>query len=217
MLVIYVWVVELYKGIFSRMAISMISPELFQMAKEYATGFLSQGRTDWDVPHTISVVYYVGEIAQSVCENLTVLTLAAWFHDIGYFGLFSGNSDQYNEIKDRKALHMVRGAELAGAFLSQERVSAYVSQDQRRQVVHLVGIHDNIEELSSLPELVLMEADTLGAIDMSRVKVTFDRENGLKYLSELHRRRVPKFQTELGKQILAELLPTITAYFNGLS
>ncbi len=87
-------------------------------------------------------------------------------------------------------------------------------EEQTEKIVHLIEVHDDFGRLGKdLEEIVLMEADTLGSIDLGRVTPTFDFENGLQYIEGLKRKRLPKFQTELGKQLLDKLLPAFIGYF----
>lgn len=187
-----------------------IKPEL----EGYALGFLSHGR-DWDVPHTEAVIHYASTIARSVKVDGLVIATAAVLHDIGYYALFSGSaSTQYDQVMDKKADHMLNGALLAKALMDRESVGRYYKAEQKNRVVHLVSVHDRIEELNQLDELVLMEADTLGAIDVKRVTPTFDLPNAQKYIAnDLLGRRVPKFKTDLGKQLFEQLFPVFQQHF----
>jgi len=183
--------------------------------EEFALSFLRQGRKEWDEPHTRAVVFYSGEIAKSESLDVLVLKTAAQLHDIGYFGLFNGDeSKNLGQVMDRKTMHMVNGAKLAKEFLDKPEISGYYTEDQKEEIIHLVSVHDKIEELSTRNELVLMEADTLGAIDIDKVATTFGKEDGRKYTEgELLRRRYPKFVTETGIQFFNKLFPTFAKQF----
>jgi putative nucleotidyltransferase with HDIG domain len=188
--------------------------ELAKQIEAYAVKYLSQGRIGWDVPHTYSVVHYAGEIADSVGVDHLVATTAAWFHDIGYFGLFiNEDSNRHESVIDKKAQHMEEGARLVREFLEQPGITNYFTPEQRERVIHLVSVHDKVADLKDLDELVLMEADTLGAIDITRVTPTFDYDSGMKYIEGLKRKRLPRFCTDLGKKHAGELLPRFEQFF----
>lgn len=189
--------------------------DLMAQVEDFAVTFLSEGRADWDVPHTRSVVYYAGLLAQAVAEaDPLVLTTAAWFHDIGYFGLFDdGDSARYGHVQDKKMLHMIKGADMAREFLERDEVVRRYTADQRERIIHLVGVHDKLDQLRELDEIILMEADTLGAIDIARVKPTFDGAGAEKYIAKLKAKRLPLFRTDLGKDLAEELVPIFEAYF----
>lgn len=187
---------------------------LMVQVENYAMEFLSQGRAGWDIPHTRAVVYYSGEIAPTVGVDLLVGQTAAWFHDIGYFGLFGhGNSDKRGAIKNRKAQHMIEGARYTKGFLDKPEIARFYQPEQSDRVVHLVSVHDKVPELRDLDELVLMEADTLGAIDLAKVTPTFNYDDAMRYIESVHIRRIPRFMTDLGKKYVSELMPKFEEYF----
>ena len=62
-----------------------------------------------------------------------------------------------------------------------------------------------------------MEADTLGAIDIDRVKPSFNRENGIAYIEDhLLGRRLPRFRTRTGLILAKTLVPRFINYFQAL-
>lgn len=188
--------------------------ELEQKIEAYALQFLSQGRIGWDEPHTRSVVHYAGEIASQEGFDVLVFRTVGWLHDIGYFAMFDGaSSDSYDDVKDKKAAHMINGARLAQEFLNREDISPFYTDDQKDKIIHLVSVHDKVRELITDEEIAFMEADTLGAIDLSRATPTFDKENGQKYIRGLMVKRAPRFKTETGKKYFNELLGPFMQYF----
>ena len=185
---------------------------LYSLAEEYALGFLNKGREGWDVPHTRAVVYYAKLITKSENQDLLVITTDARLHDIGYFGITEEDAREYEKVKEAKEFHMEVGARVARRFVDREEVAKILNNAQQDRVVHLVWVHDRLEELKDLDEIILMEADTLGSIDVRRVKPTFDQEGRKKYLDGLHRRRKPIFKTDLGKELLQKLIPKFENY-----
>ncbi len=191
-------------------------PQALQMLVEnFALGYLQKGRKDWDEPHTRAVVEYAVDLGKKNKLDVLVLFTAAWVHDIGYNALFEdGESKEYDKVMDKKALHMVNGALLAKEFFENPRVKGWYTPEQEKRIVHLVGVHDKVEELKDLDEVVLMEADTLGAIDISKVASTFDRLSAEKYIEkDLLGRRFPKFVTKEGKAHFERLLTPFRAQY----
>lgn len=187
-------------------------------AENYALQFLKLGRANWDEPHTRAVVYYAKLVGRAEGLDVTVLAVAAWLHDIGYYGEFSeGESKKYDVVMNRKEAHMVKGARIASEFVNSDEMRDLFTEEQRQKIVHLVFVHDKIEELSDPYEIVLMEADTLGAIDITKVTPSFDKKNGLNYVeNDLKWRRLPMFQTETGKTLAKDLVPKMVEYFENL-
>ncbi len=170
-----------------------------QQVEDYALQFLGQGRKDWDEPHTRAVAHYAVDIAARNGLDTWVMATAAWFHDIGYYGLFEGEeSKSHGKVVDAKAQHMINGAQMAREFLEREGVINRFTPEQRERIVHLVSVHDKLDELEAPDEIALMEADTLGAIDLARVTPTFDKEGMEKYIRGLEGKRRPKFRTKEG-------------------
>jgi putative nucleotidyltransferase with HDIG domain len=186
---------------------------LLHEVETFATPFLELGRGGWDLAHTKAVVYYAGLLAKEEDQDIQVLQVTAWLHDIGYFGQFSeGEGGNYKVVKDKKKIHMLIGAEKSREFLERDEIKDLLTTAQKERIIHLVGIHDDLERLVDPDEIVFMEADTLGAIDLSRVTPSFDK-NGLKnYIAGLKERRGPRFRTNLGTTILSQLLPRIENY-----
>ena len=197
------------------MANEVISPNLQKEIQAYAESFLNQGRFDWDLPHTKSVVHYALELAREGNLDLLTMFTAAWFHDIGYHGLFEDGkqSSDLNKIQDRKAHHMVIGAEYARQFLSKENILPEYTEAQIQEICHLIAVHDNVEDVLTPNEIAIMEADTLGAIDISRVTPTFDFANYQKYKEGSLARRIVQFRSEKGREYLEQLLPAFYAHF----
>ena len=175
--------------------------------EEYALQFLKAGRKDWDEPHTRTVVYYATKIGEANGLDTKVLATAAWFHDIGYFGLFENDSsDDYDKIQERKRQHMINGARMAKEFLERDDVKNEFTKEQKVRVIHLVGVHDKLDQLMDLDEKILMEADSLGAIDIKRVKPSFSKEQMQKYLAGSYKKRFSGFETKMGKEIYLKLI-----------
>ena len=59
---------------------------------------------------------------------------------------------------------------------------SFLSESQKARATHLVNVHDKINELKDPDELILMEADTLGALDVTLVTPSFDVESNDKWM-----------------------------------
>ncbi len=178
---------------------------------------LERGRANFDKPHTVAVVYWLKQILKRNSElNLdeTVLLIAAYAHDWGYADLFAkGQKLKYDDVKNAKVTHMEVGAEKVNELLKNEVFSS-LTDKQKARCIHLVRVHDKLDNLKDSDELVLMEADTLGGLDISRVEPTFNVESNNKYIFEVKRRRVPRFITEFGKETVGMLVQKRAEHYN---
>jgi len=192
-------------------------PELpafvYHELKLFAVGFLLDGR-DWDLKHTNSVAFHTLQIARSEKLDIPVMFTAAMLHDVGYANMFSGTSNNLSEIMDKKEAHMVAGANRADEFLHRPDIIEFYGEEQRLRIVHLVGVHDKLQELKDLDELVLMEGDTLGAIDVSRTTPTFSYEHAKEYIEKkLLPKRYKRFVTPLGLGTFSSLFGKFISHY----
>lgn len=181
---------------------------------------LEKGRVNFDKPHTEAVVAHIKDIIQHSSElNLDeeVLITGAYAHDWGYTDLFKDaeSSRSYEDIKKAKPLHMKLGAEKIQMLLRDD-VFEYLSDSQKDRIVHLVRIHDKLRNLRDIDELILMEADTLGAIDISKVEPGFDKETNEKYMNNSVRFRRSLFISKRGKELIDTLIEERNHYYNNL-
>lgn len=205
----------------SRLSILKIGeypPELWRLVERFAEGFLEQGRPGYDVPHTHGVVAWAfelamafnrqveaGEVKDAQKVDLLVNVTAAWLHDIGYFGQFEDVAD-YAAVHDKKALHMVVGARMAGEFL-REFASKYLNEFQIDEIAHIISIHDNLDEIVSMAETIMVEADTLGMMDVNYVEPTYTGEEALGFPEKPKtKRRFSMFKTDLAKRSLGRVV-----------
>ena len=168
---------------------------------------LAKGRPDWDLEHTKAVVHHMKKLLDihNGLDKL-VLVAAAYAHDWGYSDLFTGKSElSLDDVREYKEKHMERGAELIKEFLESE-LTNQITKDQKDRIIHLVRVHDKLDELKDEDELVLMEADTLGGLDIDFVKPTFDKESNTRYIESVRSKRIPKFITPEAKDLVVELI-----------
>lgn len=173
-----------------------IPSEFEEILRQTILPDLDKGRKNFDRPHTEAVVYWMKYILDNTENNLDPLVMipAAYAHDWGYIGLFDGfNSDDPEVIKVRKPLHMDRGSEKIRELLATQ-CTQFVNTSQIDQIAHLVKVHDKISELKTIEEISLMEADTLGMVDISRIKPTFSKEANENLVNnEIKKNRLPLF------------------------
>ncbi|MDQ3099484.1 MAG: hypothetical protein M3Q44_07100 [bacterium] len=178
---------------------------------------LENGRENWDKPHTISVVHYLKLILKNSPQLVVdeeVLTISAYAHDWGYAGIFKkGVKVQEYISSDAKKLHMELGAKRISQLLEGNAFSMLTSA-QKSRIVHLVAIHDSLKILTNLDEFILMEADTLGALDISFVTPTFDAVTNEKYMNTILKERLPLFVTAYGKSQFLNLFEQRKSYFS---
>lgn len=178
---------------------------------------LEKGRPAFDKPHTLAVVHWLKRIIKYVPElNLdkNVLLISAYAHDWGYAEMFSqGQQLQYADVKNAKVEHMRLGASKLRSLLN-DIFFSFLTDKQKKRCVHLVAVHDSLDDLKNRDEFVLMEADTLGGLDVNLVKPTFDFESNEKYILSVKEKREPKFITEFGKRAVKTLIQRRIEYYS---
>ena len=183
--------------------------------ENYAFQFLKYGREGWDIPHSRAVVYHAEQIALAEGLDVRAHYTAGWLHDTGYFRVFNPHeSHDLGKITDKKTLHMIRGVEYAEIFFQLKRMTEFYTPAQQELIMLLIGTHDKLDELKTIDQIAFMEADTLGMIDLSRIKPTFDRATALKNIDVELKKRADLFRTEYGKRMFTELFPKYVEYCN---
>ncbi len=167
-----------------------------------ASSYLTKGRPDWDLPHTLETVNWMNKLVDAEGGNRHILLSTMWLHDIGYSGLFDGITCNYDSINNAKEFHMKRGAELSKSILTKLNYQ----ENEIERISQLVGIHDKAEQLESPYEIMVMEADTLGQLSQSQIKSSFSTEENARFIQYVLNERKPIFRTKTGKRFLEELL-----------
>lgn len=178
---------------------------------------LELGRVNWDKPHTIAVVKKLKLIIRKspfLKLDKLVLIVAAYTHDWGYYVFYKKGILTHNNIQPNiKTLHMIEGAKLAETLLTHEMFN-HLATSQKNRIIHLVQTHDHLNLLNDMDELVLMEADTLGALDVNLVKPTFNKRQNKTYLDAVVKYRYPLFITKTGKKEFKRLFIMRTKYYS---
>jgi len=153
----------------------------------------------WDYLHSIACVNTMKKIIAVEGGDEKVLLTTMYLHDIGYAGsLKKGYS--LNDRIEAKSRHMARSVEKAKPLL--EKLG--YSDSEIKQIIGLISVHDKLDELTLNEELLVLEADSLGAIDPNVNGNRFGEKEYERYVEIFERKRVPKFFTKTGKEILKE-------------
>ena len=180
---------------------------------------LEAGRPNFDKPHTKAVVEYIKAIMDNHPElNLDrdVSVIAAYAHDWGYTGLFQdGKQIEIDDVGEAKKTHMLLGVDKLTVLL-RDGVFNFLSKERKQRAIHLVGVHDDLKVLRDTDELVLMEADTLGGLDVSKIKPTFNKLSNTKYMQNVRNKRYPLFITKYSKQQFEKLYKLREDYYKEL-
>lgn len=177
---------------------------------------LEVGRPNFDRPHTEAVVYYIKEIIMNnpgLDLDRDVLIIAAYAHDWGYSGLFKkGKPIEIDDVAKAKKNHMTISVSKLKELLKSHEFG-FLSDERKERAIHLVEIHDELDVLKDNDEFVLMEADTLGGLDVSMLKPTFNKISNTKYMKNVKTKRYPLFFTEYGKEKFKKLYKSRKAYY----
>lgn len=202
----------------------MLSQKIEKVLQAMIFQDLKKGRKDFDLPHTKAVVYWmkhlltsdpqVKELVATKKINPKVMITAAYAHDWGYLGLFENDtSNSLQNILDKKKLHMTKGSAMIERLLY-SKLSKEFSAQEILQISHLVLFHDKLEKIQTQAEFLLMEADTLGMLDLERITPTFSKEDREWFLkTSINELRLPLFKHKyaLGiAQVMAKKYENLT-------
>ncbi|MDP2750378.1 MAG: HD domain-containing protein [Nanoarchaeota archaeon] len=177
--------------------------------KNISLSYLRKGRPNFDVPHTLCAVFWMKKILKKENADEKCLLTAVYFHDVGYSCMFNKTADYEQVIKNKKT-HMKRGSAIAKKELS--RLKEY-SNKEIVKISKFICNHDKLKEIKNREETLLMEADSLGMVDVIRIKPTFGAENWTKFYEDFKRLRVPLFKTKISKKFLTILLKKADRYY----
>ncbi len=184
-----------------------LNKELEDKIKKEALKYLEQGKEYWDAPHTLAAVDWMRKLIEKEGGNEKILVTTMYLHDIGYMNKAGYGFDDI--MKDTKLNHEEIGAREAGKVL--EKTGGF-SPEEIKQIVHLVRYHDHLDNIDTHEKQLVMEADSLAAINWTRVKPTFSKEDTARYLEHFKKIRVNKFRTETGKKFLKILMKKAEDY-----
>ncbi len=156
---------------------------------------LEKGRKDWDLEHTRAVVYWMKRLVKGSGLNEKVLVAAAYAHDWGYVGLVSGRGAR-KSVYEAKAKHMVIGANKIKNLLKTKLSESFTNEEIER-VAHLVRVHDDFDKIEAEDEVMMVEADTLGILDMEKVQPSYTKDENVLTMKEIREKRRPLFKHKL--------------------
>jgi len=175
-----------------------------------------KGRKNFDYNHTRAVVYWIKKIISQINNkeiDKLILVTSAYAHDWGYINLFKDIEINLEANMERKKLHMMKGAKMISSYLKKD-LASYFTKKQINRIVHLVKIHDQVEKVKDEDEILLMEADTLGTLDVKRIKPTFSKkDNDLFLKREIYNRRLLYFKHPYALKMAKKLAEERKEYY----
>ena len=179
---------------------------------------LERGRRNYDKPHTISVVTKVRDLIKNNPDlklDEAVLVIVAYAHDWGYADLFKEGEVDFDAVLEVKQEHMRLSSQKIESLLISS-VFNFLTVLQKKRIVKIVSKHDNLDLLHEIDELIFMEADTLGALDLKYVTPTFDKASNERYINGPLQERIKKFITSYGKTEVQKLINERRDYYERL-
>jgi len=172
-----------------------------EAVKSKAMQCLQNGRPGFDIPHTLAAVYFMRELIKAEGGDERILVTAIYLHDIGYSGQIK-NGYSYDEVIENKLIHVERGVAEAEVILT----DLGYSPSEIEEIVYLIKNHDDFTELDKNEKKafqLVFEADSLGQLD---TPPTFKGKQYAEAFANFEEKRVPRFKTARGKQLLEPLL-----------
>ncbi|MEK6885670.1 MAG: HD domain-containing protein [Nanoarchaeota archaeon] len=154
----------------------------------------------WSLSHTINAAEWMKKLLKKETGNPKILITAIYLHDIGY-NLKEGYS--LDERIARKKFHGEEGSILAKNIL--EEIGDY-SEEEITEICHLVKVHDELDNIKTKNETMMIEADSISGLDPSVEGSRFTKEDLKRYIDNFKKRRVPLFKTKTGKEYMNKLL-----------
>ena len=134
------------------------------------------------------------------------MLIVAYTHDWGYSEIFAkGNKMNFQLVEDAKKQHMILGAKKVAKFLKDDFFN-FLTENQKKRCIHLVRVHDKKYEIDEIGELVLMEADMLSSLQITKGKAVYDKISNQKFMQAMLTTRIPKFVTEYSKKEADKLI-----------
>ena len=180
-----------------------IDEALEEKLKSAVMKYLEKGRPNWEIPHTMACVNWMKELLKHEKGNPRILIPAIYLHDIGSADLFNESNLDHESQEKMKSEQMKRSAILSEKILNE---IGWFSKEEIEKIVHLVGIHDELDKITATDGYLVFEADSLGMIDTDNVKSNFPKEDYIKFLDYFEKERAPRFRTKTGKKFLTKLL-----------
>ena len=166
-----------------------------------AEQYLTKGRPNWDVPHTLETVRWMQELVNAEGGNRQVLVSAMYLHDIGWGGMFDNQQCNYDTVSAGKKLQAQQSVERAREILTDlRRPSSEIGH-----ILSLIGVHDDLDQVETPYEILVLEADTLGQLSTPQ-NGNFGTLDYSRFIDHVREERAPKFRTATGIRRMDELL-----------
>lgn len=197
----------------------MIHPYIERILRQIILkDLVNKGRPHWDKPHTEAVVFWMKHLLEKINNpqlNPKIMITAAYAHDWGYMGLIKQKRiTSIKEVIPYKKLHMKRSVEMIERLIVQ-RLPGYFSQPEILRLTHIISVHDAVDQLQDEDEILLMECDALGMLDVERVPPTLSpKENKYFMKHSIYNKRLPKFIHDEAKKIAQELIEKRAAFYS---
>ena len=196
-----------------------LEKEAIPKLKEVVYPILEEGRPNYDLKHTQAVVFWADSILHNYPEaKKNCVLISAYLHDIGYYQEFSNEADTtIEEVRNKKGIHMEKGALMAQNILSEEDFD-FLTEEEKSLIIYLVSIHDDKSVIAEIRETcieaqILFEADTLGALDILKYgDPTFSGNSALNYLRKSIPQRIALFKTPESIQTCETLKKQFASY-----
>jgi len=184
-----------------------LDKKLENKIKKEVLKYLKEGKPEWDIPHTLSSVYWIKELIKEEGGNKKILVTTMYFHDVGYPRMKKGYN--WKDLLKAKKTHGITGAKIARKILKE---TGKFSSSEIKKISYLIKTHDNLDKVNTIEELLVKEADGLAQIDIDKTTPNLDKNSYKKFLEDFKNRRFPIFKTKSGKKFLEELWKRLNNY-----
>lgn len=180
----------------------------FKQLKKEVLNILRNGRPNWDIPHTLATVHYMKKLLKHELGDKRILISTMYLHDIGYSWVRMDLNKRDNVMKS-KGDHMKNGVIFARPILKK----LGYNEEESRQILHLIGNHDDLNNFEDNNKQLVFEADSLGQIDIRRAKSNLGKEDRDKFIKGFEEKRIPKFKTRIGIKLVNKLFKKAKKYY----
>lgn len=180
----------------------------FKQLKKEVLNILRNGRPNWDVPHTLATVHYIKKLLKYEGGDERILITTMYLHDIGYSWVRKDLNKRDNVMKS-KSDHMKNGVIFARPILQK----LGYGEEESRQILHLIGNHDDLNSFEDKHKQLVFEADSLGQIDIRRAKSNLGKEDRDKFIKGFEEKRIPKFKTRIGIKLVNKLFKKAKKFY----
>lgn len=180
----------------------------FKQLKKEVLNILRNGRPNWDIPHTLTSVYYMKKLLKHEIGDKKILISTMYLHDIGYSWVRMDLNKRDNVIKS-KVDHMKNGVIFGRQILDK----LDYTDDEKKQILHLISIHDNLNDFFDSNKQLVFEADSLSQIDIRRAKSNLSIDDRTKFINSFEEKRMPKFKTKTGIKLVNKLFKRAKKFY----